>query len=65
MPATTSRTFRLPEETWADLAAIAAARGLYCRPGDPTSGLNRTAVIAVITAEEKERVIPEKKEKRR
>jgi len=51
--------------TWADLAAIAAARGLYCRPGDPTSGLNRTAAIVVMAAEERERSVPRKKEKRR
>ncbi len=62
---TTSRSFRLPPQTWADLAEIARARDLYCRPADPTSGLNRTAAIVLVAAEEKARIAPQKKEKRR
>ncbi len=58
---TTSRSFRLPPQTWADLAEIARAREQYCRPGDPTSGLNRTAALVLIAAEERAR---EKEEKR-
>jgi len=48
------------------ITAIAAARGLYGRPGDPTSGLNRTAAIVVMAAEERGRLTPQTmKEKRR
>ncbi|HMF38301.1 MAG TPA: hypothetical protein VKF17_16780 [Isosphaeraceae bacterium] len=68
MPADTIlRTFRLPDETWNYLAEIAAARGLFSRPDDPTSGLNRTAAIIVVAAEERARVSTptQKKEKRR
>jgi len=62
---TTTRTFRLPQETWSDLAEIAEARGLFSRPADPTSGLNRTAAIVLVAAEERERLTSQKKEKRR
>lgn len=39
------RTFRLPDETWEALTALAKRDGLYVNPTDPESGLNRTAAL--------------------